>query len=257
MKTSSYAQLNELKMYYEIHGKGDPVLLIHGGSASLESFQKQIPDLSPEFKVIAADSRGHGRTGDTPGPLTYAKMAEDFVGLMKHLKLPRVSIIGWSDGGIIGLHLAMRYPELVNKLVTFGSNFHIRGLTKEFKEAVERSEAKDHPAFLVTLYKDLSPDGPEHWPIFFKKLKEMWLTSPLYETKDLQCITTPTLICVGDRDIVTLEHTVELFENIPKAQLCIIPGSSHFMPWEKPQVINPILLEFLRPAISSQPKNPV
>lgn len=247
MSHPSYAPVNGLQMYYEVYGQGDPVLLLHGGSATLESFCKQIPELSRHFKVIAAESRGHGRTADAPGPLSYAQMAEDFVALIRYLGLPSVSIVGWSDGGVIGLHLAMHYPELVDKLVTFGANFHYQGVTDEFKAAVENSESKDHPAFLVSLYEKLSPDGPEHWPIFFAKLKEMWLTSPTYTAEDLAKITVPTMILVGDKDIVKPRHTIEMFEAIPEAQLCVLPGADHFVPFERPDVVNRLVLEFLKP----------
>lgn len=252
MSNSAYADVNGLHLYYEVYGHGEPLLLLHGGSATLDSFCKQIPAFSEHFQVIAPDSRGHGRTADTPEPLTYARMAEDFSALLRHLNIPKASIVGWSDGGVIALHMAMNMPDQVDKIALFGSNFHRLGLTEEFKASVETAEAKDHPAFLITLYEKVSPDGPEHWPVFYDKLKKMWLTSPEYTTEQLSTITAPTLILVGDRDIVRPGHTVTLFESIPNAQLCVLPGSDHFVPFERPDLVNRVVLEFLKPELSQR-----
>ncbi|MEZ5405338.1 MAG: alpha/beta hydrolase [Verrucomicrobiia bacterium] len=241
-----YIEVNGIKMYYEIHGHGEPILLIHGGSTSGESYYKQVPALSHFFQVILPDSRAHGRTTDSDKPLSYELMAMDFVKLLKKLKIKKASIVGWSDGGVIGLYLAIHHPELVNKLVTFGANFDVNGITEEFKKAIETSHPKDHPAFLRERYEQISPEGPAYWPIFYYKLKKMWLNSPHFTIDQLKSIQAPTLILVGDHDIVKLEHTMALFRSIPNSQLCIVPGSTHLVPLEKPQLVNEMVLNFLQ-----------
>ncbi len=241
-----YATVNGIKMYYEIFGKGEPLLLIHGGSASIESWFNQIPELAKNFRVIAPDSRGHGRTQDSTNALSYKLMATDFAALLKHLKITNTTVVGWSDGGIIGLHLAMNRPKLIKKLVVIGANFNTDGMAEEIKAGLKASGPTDHPPFLVDAHKALSPDGPDHWPVIFGKLKTMWLAQPNYIEADLKKIQCPTLILVGDRDIVRPEHTVKLFQTITNAQLCVIPGAGHYVPVEKPKLVNDVLTQFLK-----------
>src|SRR5436190_23902147 len=159
-----YATVNGIKMYYEIFGKGEPLLMIHGGSASIESWFEQLPELAKTYRVIAPDSRGHGRTQDSTNALSYKLMASDFVELLKQLKITNAIVVGWSDGGIIGLDLAMNHPTLVKKLVAMGANFRADGMADEVKAGLAASGPNDHPAILVEGYKALSPDGPDHWP---------------------------------------------------------------------------------------------
>lgn len=241
-----YATVNGIKMYYEIFGKGEPLLLIHGGSASIESWFEQLPELAKHYRVIAPDSRGHGRTQDSTNDLSYKLMAADFAALLKHLKITNAIVVGWSDGGVIGLELAMSNPSLVKKLVTMGANFRADGMTEEIKAGLAASGPNDHPPMLVEGYKALSPDGPEHWPVIFGKLKNMWLNQPNYTKADLKKIQCPTLVMVGDHDIVRPEHSVKLFQSIPNAQLCVIPGASHYAPIEKPKTVNGTIAQFLK-----------
>jgi pimeloyl-ACP methyl ester carboxylesterase len=244
-KPGSYVVVNGIRLYYETYGSGDPVLLLHGGSAAIESYFNQIPELAKRFTVIAPDSRGQGRTQDSDKPLSYDLMAADCLALLGHLKLTNVAVIGWSDGGVIGLHLAMNHPGLVRKLVTIGGNFRPDGMTEEFQEGLKSSGPGDHPEFLVDLYKQLTPDGPDHFPTIYGKLKTLWTTSPNFTTNQLQTIKCPALIMVGDHDFVKLEHTTELFRNLPNGQLCVIPGATHFSPVENPSLVNKVLMEFL------------
>ena len=240
-----YAEINDLRLYYEIHGEGEPLFLLHGGSASIESYENQIPALAKHFQVVAIDSRGHGRTGDSPLPFSYELLAEDTVALARHLGLKKISVLGWSDGGIIALHLAIHHPDLITKIAITGANFHFDGTTDEFKQLVGDGGNKDLPQELIDLYGAISPDSIEHWPVLLSKLKNMWMTSPNYTIDQLKTIKARVLIISGDRDIVKLRHTVEMFEAIADAQLCVIPGSSHFVPLEKPALFNQIALRFL------------
>lgn len=241
-----YKMVNGIKMYFETFGEGEPLLLLHGGSASIESWFNQIPELRKRYRVIAPDSRAHGRTQDSTNALSYKLMASDFSELLKDLGVTNAIVVGWSDGGVIGLELAMTQPALVKKLVTIGTNFRSDGMADEFKQGVSASGPDDHPQFLVEGYKALSPDGPDHWPVVFGKLKNMWQTEPNYSPEELKRIQCPTLVMVGDHDIVRPEHSVTLFQSIPSGQLCVIPGSSHFVPVEKPALVNEIIAAFLK-----------
>ncbi len=238
--------VNDISLYYEVHGSGKPVLLMHGGLVFIESFYNQIPALAKEFKVIAPDSRAHGRSTDTARPLSYRQMALDMAVLLEKLKLKKVDIVGWSDGGIIGLDLAMNRPDLVNKLVVIGTNFNTAGLdpkgveeTKKMTpETAELKPARD-------FYERVAPD-PGRWPVFFEKVRTMWLTQPDYAPSDLKKIGAPTLIILGEKDSIKRDHGEEMQRLIPGSRFLIIKGASHFVGMEKPDELNKAILDFLK-----------
>ncbi len=239
-----YAEINEIKIYYEIHGKGEPLLLIHGGFGSIENFSNQIPTFTEYFRVIVPESRGHARTTDSKQPITYELMASDIVNLLDYINIDSINVVGYSDGGIIGLHLATSYPQKVKKLVTIGANFQAEGLVENWI-VMFRDATPDTWPEAIESYKKVAPD-PDHWPIFFEKIKTMWLTSPNFTTDMLANIKAATLVVVGDRDAIRLDHTVELFQSIPNSQLCVIPGTTHFVPFQKPELLNQIIINFLQ-----------
>ena len=220
----SYAAVNGLDMYYEVHGEGPPLLLLHGGSGSIP--ERWIPFFSPRFQVIAMEQMGHGRTADLPDrPFHYHDMAEDTVELMRQLGIESAAIVGYSDGGIIGLDLAIHHPERVAKLAVTGANSRTDGYTAENLEWVRSLNPDAEP--VSDAYARLSPDGAEHWPIVLRRLQRMWAVEPSFTREQLQSIEAPTLVIVGDADIVTPEHAVEMFRTIPTAQLCVVPHSGH------------------------------
>jgi pimeloyl-ACP methyl ester carboxylesterase len=219
-----YAAVNGLNMYYETHGQGPPLLLLHGGSGSIP--EKWIPFFSPRFQVIAMEQMGHGRTADlTDRPLHYHDMAEDTVELMRQLEVESAVVVGYSDGGIIGLDMAIHHPERVTKLAVTGANCRTDGYTEENAEWVRSFDPDGEP--VSDAYARLSPDGKDHWPMVLGRLKAMWLVEPSFTHEQLRGIGAPTLIIVGDSDIVTPEHAVEMFRTIPAAQLCVVPRSGH------------------------------
>lgn len=171
-------------------------------------------------------------------------MADDMIMLLDHLDVDSFYIIGFSDGGNIGLIISHKYPKRVRKLVTVGANFRPDGLTQEaiaeFTDATAESwpDAGEH-------FKDLNPD-PDHWPVFFSKIKTLWLSGAILCQQQLTEIEARSLIIVGDRDIIRMEHTTKLFESIPNAQLCVIPGASHFVLREKPELLNGIIGDFIQ-----------
>jgi pimeloyl-ACP methyl ester carboxylesterase len=219
-----YATVNGLNLYYEVHGDGPPLLLLHGGTGSIP--EAWIPFFSPQFRVVAPEQMGHGRTADaTDRPFHYHDMAEDTVGLMAQLGIERAAIVGYSDGGIIGLDIAIHHPERVARLVTTGANARTDGYTAENLEWIRTFDPDD--LSVSAAYDQLSPDGAAHWPVFLERLRSMWRAEPDFTPGQLAGITAPTLLIVGDRDIVTPEHAVEMFRTIPHAQLCVVPHAGH------------------------------
>jgi pimeloyl-ACP methyl ester carboxylesterase len=232
-----YAAVNGLSMYYEDHGEGPPLLLLHGGTGSIPT--KWIPFFSSQFRVIAMEQMGHGRTADvTDRPFHFHDMAEDTVELMRQLGIESAVIVGYSDGGIIGIDIAIHHPERVTKLAVTGANSRADGYTAENLEWARTFKPADLP--VSEAYARLSPDGADHWPIVLERLQRMWPVEPNFTREEMQSIKAPALIIIiGDGDIVTPEHAVEMFRTIPGAQLCVVPHAGHgVMPKET-------ILEFL------------
>ena len=220
----AYAAINGLNMYYEEHGDGPPLLLLHGGAGSIP--ERWIPFFSPGFRVIAMEQMGHGRTADLlDRPFHYHDMAEDTIELMRHLGIESACVVGYSDGGIIGLDIAIHHPDRVTKLAITGANARTDGYTAENQEMMRNLKPGDMP--ISESYRRLSPDGADHWPVFIDRLLRMWSVEPSLTGEELQSIKAPTLIIVGDDDIVRTEHSVEMFRAIPDAQLCVVPHSGH------------------------------
>ncbi len=226
--SGAYAEVNGLHMYYEVHGEGSALLMLHGGTSSIEFRRQLFPLFSSRFQVIAPEQMGHGRTADAVDrEFHYHDMAEDTAELLRQLNVDRVGIVGVSDGGILGLDMAIHHPDLVSNLVVSGSNFSIAGYT-----AVDRKElmtiAADHWfAPLRENYERLSPDGPGHWPVVFERMRRMWTVEPNFTREQLASVTAQTLVVAGDRDAIEPEHTVAMFRAIPEAQLCVIPNAGH------------------------------
>ncbi len=244
--TGHRVPINDITLYYEIHGSGKPLLLMHGGLVFIESFYNQIPALAKKFMVIAPDSRAHGRSTDSAQPLSYRLMAKDMAALLETLKLKKVAVVGWSDGGIIGLDLAMNHPELVSKLVVIGTNYNTGGMTQESinttkKLSPDTAELKPVRDF----YQRIAPD-PGSWPLFIEKVKTMWLNQPNYTPAELKKIAAPTLIILGEKDSIRKDHGEEMQRNIPGSRLLIINGASHFIGMEKPEELNKAIVDFLK-----------
>lgn len=238
---SAYADIDDIRIYYEMYGKGEPLLLLHGGTAYIGSFIYQVPELSNHFQVIALESRGHGRTTDSAKPLSYRLMAEDTIKLLDRLNIKSTYVVGWSDGGNIGLTMAYDHPERVKKLVVIGAKFHFSGLRDDFIEIIQNLTPETFPH---DTYSRIAPD-PAHWPVFVKKIKKLWFSEPTFTTDQIKQIHCPTLVMVGDHDIIKMNHTTALFEALPKGQLMVVPNSSHMVLMEKPEIVNPAIITFL------------
>jgi pimeloyl-ACP methyl ester carboxylesterase len=241
-----YVEIGALKTWYDEQGRGDPLVLLHGGMGSNATWAVQMPEFGTRFRVIAPERRGHGHTPDLEGPLSYDVMSADTIGFLDAVVGGPAYLVGWSDGGIVGLLVAMARPDLVRKLVVIGTNFDTLGLTPEAMEGFTTLAAdSDDLAMLRESYQAVSPDGPGHWPVVVAKFKEMVSTQPAITVEQLARITAATLVVVGDDDIVTLDHTSTLFRAIPNSELAVVPGTSHFLTMEKPDLVNRLVLDFL------------
>ena len=239
------AEIRGIRMYYETYGSGSPLLLLHGGAGNGMQFDKQIPAFSPHHRVILPDCRAQGRTTDRPGPLTYHDMAEDMIALLDHLKLAKVDVMGWSDGGVIGLDMAIHHPDRIRHLVTFGANFAPDGLNPADVKWNQTATADSFGRGMRLIWTRLNPE-PAHYEEAMNKILEMWRTEPRFTRAELHSIRAKTLICAGEHDLIRPEHTRELAQAIPGATLWIVPDASHGAMIERPELVNPRVLEFLR-----------
>jgi len=240
-----YVQVGDVKTWYEVSGPddGDPLVLLHGGLSDSTGWTAQQPAYSERYRVYMPDRRGHGRTPDVEGPLTYGVMADDTVRFLEQVVGGPAHLVGWSDGGIVALLVSMRRPDLVRRQVLVGTNYHHDGLM----DAADLGDDPDAPhlGIFKAMFQGASPDGPDHWPVFFAKTARMWREEPTLATDDVAKVTVPTLVFVGDDEPIHLEHTMALYDAIPDAQLGIVPGASHMLLLEKPQLCNELVLAFL------------
>jgi len=242
-----YIDVGDVSVWYTDEGNGEPLLLLHGGLCTNETWAAQMPALARHFHVIAAERRGHGHTADVAGPLTYTAMAADMIRLLDRVVDTPAHLVGHSDGGIVALIIAITRPDLVAKLVAISANTDPSGVLPELHGMFEgASPASAEMATLRDPYERYSPDGPEHWPIVYRKFAEMISREPNISLEELTRISAPTLVLVGDDDMISLEHTIQMFRAIPKSELAVIPGTSHVAPWEKPDLVNRIVLDFLQ-----------
>jgi pimeloyl-ACP methyl ester carboxylesterase len=241
-----YAEIHGIKMYYEIHGEGRPVVLLHGGTSTIRlSFAEQIGVLARNHRVIAIEQMGHGHTGDVAGrELSYEDMAEDTAALLVHLGIPNVEVIGWSDGGQLALRLAFTHPELVRRVVASGVG--LGATTPRMQQSIRALSADHWSAETVDEYAKVSPDGPQHWPVIFDKVKTMW-AKPSWgiSEPELRKIKAVVLIVAGDRDFTRVEETTSIYRMIPDARLLILPGTDHFTFQKRAGWLNPIIVDFL------------
>jgi pimeloyl-ACP methyl ester carboxylesterase len=224
------ANIHGHKIYYAVRGSGSTLVFLHGGGDSGEhSFARQLDVFSEHHHIVAPDQVGQGRTPDVPGPLSYTAMMEDTAELLRMLKLLHVDVVGFSDGGILALMLAIRHPELVRRLVISGVNIAPEGLRPEDLAELRASQ----------IPKPTTID---------EKLSHLWLTSPTEAELNLGLlgkIAAPVLVISGDRDAITLEHTLTIFHALPDAELCVLPGTDHATFSGRSEWLNPIIGAFL------------
>lgn len=225
-KKGKYIDNGDSKIYYESYGQGEPLILLHGNNGDISDFYKQIPDLSKHYNVIAIDTRGQGKSTDlTDTDYTYEIFASDLFTVIQNLKLDKVNILGWSDGGNTALIFNSQYPELVNKLITIGANLNPSGvdenLLNDFK--TQMSEQKGN-----------------------LRLIKLMLNHPNISAAQLSQIKNPVLIIAGSNDVIKEEHTIHIHQLIDESKLEIIPNSTHYVPFEQPEKLNAAILNFLK-----------
>jgi pimeloyl-ACP methyl ester carboxylesterase len=238
---TGYAPVGELSMYYEIHGAGSPLLLLHGAYMTIDMMGPLLTGLAERRQVIAVEQQGHGRTADIDRPLTYEQMADDTAGLLRHLEVERADVVGYSMGGGVALQIALRHPAAVRKLVVASSSFRSDGMPPE---ALAMFPTITPELFagspIEEAYLRLAPN-PGDFPQLVEKLTRLDTTDFAWPEDDIRAIPAPTLIVLGDSDGVRLEHAVEFFrlrgggvmgdlQGMPDSQLAVLPGTSHFVP---------------------------
>ena len=238
---SGYAPVNGIRVWYAAFGRGEPVLLLHGGLANSNYWGNQVPALAKSYRVIVVDSRGHGRSTHDEQPYGYDLMASDVLGLMDFLKLPKAAVVGWSDGAILGLDIAIHHPERLSKLFAFAANSDPSGVadiaqSTVFNAYIARAEKE---------YQVLSPT-PDQYKSFVDQISKMWETEPHFTAAQLRVITVPTWIVDADHDeAIKRENTEFMANEIPDAGLLLQPQVSHFSFLQDPRQFTGDVLHFM------------
>lgn len=275
-------QIDGADHYHEIHGSGTPVLLLHGGFCSLEILRPQLDSLRTYSTVHAPERPGHGRTPDTDDPITYEQSVKDTIAYMDAVGLADAHIVGFSDGAIIGLLIALEHPTRIRSLVAISANLHPSGFVggdaqdpqpedqqpedqQPDDQQAEGPQPQDQQAedpqdpqpptaelqseATTSIYREhyaaLSPDGPEHVEIVLGKLQHLWTHEPDIEPSRLRAIDVPALVMAGDRDVIRHEHTRLIASSIPEGQLCIVPDAGHDLMETRPGLVNKVVEEFI------------
>ena len=239
---AGYVDLDGVRTWYDEHGSGEPLVLLHPGGGGVDSraFGPNVPSLAARFRVYTPERRGHGRTPDVEGPITFEAMARDTIDFMERVVGGPSRLMGVSDGATVALLVALRRPDLVTRLVFVAGVFHHSGWWPQVIDP-------DHkpPEFLAESYAELSPDGAAHYEVVVDKLMRMHQIEPTLTHADLAKIPCRTLVMVADDDEVILEHALALYRELPQAELAVIPGTSHGLLVEKPGLCNTIVVDFL------------
>jgi pimeloyl-ACP methyl ester carboxylesterase len=235
---TGYAPVNGLQMYYEIHGEGEPLVLLHGAYGTIDLWGPVLEALASDRKVIAVETQGHGHTADIDRPIRYEPMADDVAALMEHLGIAQADVFGYSMGGNTAVQLAIRHPERVRKLVAVSANYRLDGYYPEVLAGIQEITPEVFAGSpLEEAYLRNAPH-PEDWPTLIEKLKELDADEFAWAEEDIQGIAAPVLLIYGDADVIRPEHMVDFFRllgggvpgdltGLPKSQFAIVPGKTH------------------------------
>jgi pimeloyl-ACP methyl ester carboxylesterase len=238
---AQYVQTGAVRTWYDDHGDGESLVLLHGGLVDARWFEPNLAPLAERFHVYTPERRGHGHTADVEGPITYRVMADDTIAFLDAVLGGPSDLVGHSDGAVVAMLVAIQRPDLVNRLVMISGGFDKSG------EAAPDAEfdVDQVVQFLGTAYGEVSPDGEAHFPVVVAKIGELMKKEPHIDVSELSRIGHRTLVMFSDDDLVTLQHAVEMFEALPNAELAVVPGTSHFLTQEKPHLVNALVLDFL------------
>lgn len=226
-----------VRLYFEVYGSGEPLLMVHGNGGSIADMSAQIAHFRRRYQVIAMDSRDQGKSADSPDKITYEKMTDDLAALIDHLKLPSVNVLGWSDGGIEGLLLGIRHPKRVKKIVAMAANLN------PSEQAISREVLGLVKGMLDAIPADVRQTAQGRREL---KVTGLMLEEPHIDPKALATITAPTLVMAGDHDLIRDEHTIAIYQQIPNSQLAILPNATHMVPFDDPATFNAVVERFLR-----------
>jgi len=247
---TGYAPVNGLRLYYEIHGKPDPtrppLVLLHGGGDTIKtSFGRVLPTLARDGQVIAFEQQGFGHTADIAGqPFSFEQSADDTAALLSYLHIDRADLFGFSNGGTIALLVAIRHPEAVRKLVVASAFFNRTGGDPAFWKSFAHVQLKDMPRELQDAYREISPH-PENLQSFFDKCVQRLRDFKDIPDAAIRGIAAPTLVLVGDADVVRPEHAVSTYRLLPHARLAVLPGTDHMNVTARPEWLAPTIGKFL------------
>ena len=255
---TGYAPVNGINMYYETHGEGQPLVLVHGGGSTIQtSFGRILPLLSQKFKVIAVELQAHGHTSDRDGPESFEQDADDVIGLCRRLDIKKASFLGFSNGGNTCMRIAMKQPGLVNKLVIISSFYKREGMMAGFFEGMNYATLENMPQLLKDYYLQIN-NSQDGLMAMFTKDRDRMIGFKDWGDEELRSIQAPSLIICGDRDVITSEHTVQMSKMIPNAELMIVPGTHGSFIGEVcsveegskiPELTTGFILEFLNKAV--------
>jgi pimeloyl-ACP methyl ester carboxylesterase len=243
--TGHYAPVNGLQLYYEEHGSGHPLVLLHGGLHTIDlSFRELIPLLAPSHRLIAVEMQGHGRTADVEREPSYPNFAADVIALLDHLGIERADVLGFSLGGLAALELGMRHPGRVDRLVVAATHYRPDGYHDLSDPASVRMPTAGEFAEMRSEYERVAPD-PGHFDAFAERLNVLVHGHPGWSADELRSIGAPVLLVIGDTDFVRIEHAAEMHELIPHAQLAVLPATRHTEVVHRTDVVVPMLEAFL------------
>ncbi|WP_173073497.1 alpha/beta fold hydrolase [Phytohabitans rumicis] len=245
-RVRDYVDAGGVRTYYEAVGSGSPLVLLHGGLCTIETLGGLTSRLDEAYRVHLPERRGHGRTPDVNGPITYDLMARDTTAFLEAVDVSSAHLVGWSDGAVVALLVALHRPDLVRSLVLIGQYVNMDGAVPEAAEMMRLDVMPDVlPPMLRELYAGVSPDGPEHWQVVVDKMWQMIRIEPDIALDRLATVTAPTLIIMAEHDMATVEHAEAMRQALPDARLAVVPNATHALPMEHPDVVADLVLDFL------------
>ena len=233
----NYTVLNGARLYYEVYGQGDPLIILHGNGGNIAAMEHQIEYFAANYKVIVMDCRGRGKSDLGSKTLTYELMTEDVVAIMGHLHVSSAHVVGRSDGGIIALLMGINFPDRAQKIAAFGANIS-PDASALYPSVVDEQELR-HAEQMIR-----AKDTTQNW-VLIRELKNLLANQPHIPTDDLKKIKSPVLVMSSDRDVIREEHTLLIYRSIPKANLCIFPNETHWITRENPALFNATVAKFL------------